>query len=144
MVGRGGERKAGGAVRRRARPARGGDGAPGAWAAQTERGSGLRTPEGVKEGTGTPQAEHSRLAGPREARRGPAGSGTSRSGSLSRLCKQLAMRSPAAAPATGPARHLRGTCSWRKCTRSPPWGGGGWPQGVVKTPGWPGLGPGLR
>lgn len=85
------------------------------------------TPEGVKEGTGPPQAEHSRWAGPREARGGPAGSGTSASGSSSRLCKQLAMRSLAAAPATGPARHLRGTCSWRKCTRSPPWGGGGRP-----------------
>lgn len=110
--------------RRRARSDRG---------VESDRGrEGRRTIEGLKDGNRRgngagprpPRAVHSRSAGWRGVRLGGAvGSGMSGSGSSCCPCRQLALRSLAVAPATRPTRHVRGTCSGRKCTCSPPWGG---------------------
>lgn len=118
----------------------------------SSEGRGRRETLGVKGGRGSrtgpdatrarsPPTAHSPSAGRCGVRRGPAApSGASKSGSSPWPFRHLALRRPAAARATCSARHVQDTCGWRKCTCSPPWGGGSWIQGVVKTRDWPGLG----
>lgn len=118
----------------------------------SSEGRGRRETLGVKGGRGSrtgpdatrarsPPTAHSPSAGRCGVRRGPAApSAASKSGSSPWPFRHLALRRPAAARATCSARHVQDTCGWRKCTCSPPWGGGSWIQGVVKTRDWPGLG----